>query len=87
MLDTITARDANHQFSKLLKEVEGGKGYVVTRNGVPVAQIVPVQAQDGSRRLSAEQEAALANSLARLKKGWPLGIERLDREELYDDAR
>jgi hypothetical protein len=37
--------------------------------------------------LSAEQEAALADSLARLKKGWPLGIARLDREELYDDAR
>ena len=87
MLETITARDANHQFSRLLKEVEGGKGYIVTRNGVPVAQIVPVQTADGSRRLSAEQEAALTDSLARLKKGWPLGIERLDREDLYDDAR
>ena len=87
MLDTITARDANHRFSRLLKEVEGGKGYIVTRNGVPVAQIVPIPAADGSRRLSAEQEMALTDSLARLKKGWPLGIERLDREGLYDDAR
>jgi prevent-host-death family protein len=87
MLDTITARDANHRFSKLLKEVEGGKAYVVTRNGVPVAQIVPIQPVDGSRRLNGEQEMALAESLARLKKGWPLGIGRLDREELYGDAR
>lgn len=87
MPDTITARDANHQFSKLLREVEAGKAYVVTRNGVPVAQMLPIRAPDGTRRLSAEQETALAVSLGRLKKGWPFGIDQLDREALYDDAR
>lgn len=87
MLKTITSRDANHHFARLLREVEAGREFVVTRNGVPIAKISPVQAPDGSRRLSAEQETALAESLARRRKGWPLGITRLNREELYDDAR
>lgn len=87
MADTITSRDANHHFARVLREVEAGREYVVTRNGVPVAQIVPVQSADSGRRLSAEQETALAESLARLRTGWPLGISRLDRDSLYDDAR
>ena len=87
MPDVITSRDANHQFSHLLRQVEAGREFVVTRNGIPVARIGPIQPQDGSRRLSAEQERALADSLARLRKGWTLGIERLDRNALYDDAR
>jgi len=87
MPEVITARDANHQFSNLLRQVEAGREFVVTRNGVPVARIGPVQPADGHRRLSDEQERALVDSLARLRKGWPLGIGRLDRDELYDDAR
>lgn len=85
MADTITARDANHHFARLLSEVESGKEFVVTRNGVPVARIVPERLPDGRRRLTAEQEAALARTRARLAQGWPLGIERFDRNELYDE--
>ena len=85
MADTITARDANHHFARLLSEVELGKEFVVTRNGVPVARIVPERLPDGRRRLTAEQEAALARTRARLAQGWPLGIERFDRNELYDE--
>jgi prevent-host-death family protein len=93
MPETITARDANHHFSRVLREVEGGKEFVVTRNGVPVARIVPEVARapetlpNGKRKLTAEQEAALARTKERLRVGWPLGIEKIDREELYDDAR
>jgi len=87
MPDTITARDANHHFSRILHEVEAGKEFVVTRNGVPVARIVPEQPADGSRRLTQEQEKALAESLVRLRRGWPLGVGKLSREDLYDDAR
>jgi len=85
MADTITARDANHRFAQVLAEVEAGKEFIVTRHGVPVARIVPERLPDGRRRLTPEQEKALADSLARLRQGWPLGIKRFDRNELYDE--
>jgi prevent-host-death family protein len=87
MTETISARDANHHFSRLLREVEAGKEFVVTRNGVPVARIVPEGQPEGKRALSPAQEEALAESMAWLGRGWPLGIDKLDRDELYDDAR
>ena len=87
MPDTITAREANHQFARLLREVETGKEFVVTRKGVPIARISPERAADGARRLAPAQERALAESLAWLRRGWPLGIERLERADLYDDPR
>ena len=87
MPDTITAREANHHFARVLRDVEAGKEFVVTRNGVPVARIMPEKTADGRRRLTAEQQQALADSLGALRRGWPLGIDRIDREELYDNAR
>lgn len=86
MPEAITARDAKRQFGRLLREVAAGKEFAVTRNGTPIARIVPEPAQDGRRRLSEAQEQALAQSLAMLRRGWKLGIDRLDRADLYDDA-
>ncbi|MDQ2802208.1 MAG: type II toxin-antitoxin system prevent-host-death family antitoxin [Pseudomonadota bacterium] len=86
MTDTISARDANHHFARFLNEVEAGNDFVVTRNGVPVARIVPERLADGRRRLTSEQEEALASSMAMLRQGWPLGIEKLDRNSIYDDV-
>ena len=87
MTETVTARDANHHFARILGEVESGKEFVVTRNGVPVARIVPERLPDGSRRLTPVQQEALERSIAWLRRGWDLGIDHIDREELYDDAR
>ena len=87
MPDTISARDANHQFSRLMREVASGKEFVVTRNGIPIARIVPEPAPDGRRRLTEEQEQALAESVSLLRRGQPLGIDYLDRASLHDDMR
>jgi prevent-host-death family protein len=83
MAEEITAREANHNFSKLLREVERGAEYVVTRNGVPVARIVSAHPR-GERVLTAAQEEVLARSMARLRRGWRLGGDRLDRDALHD---
>jgi prevent-host-death family protein len=78
-LTSITAREANHRFAELLSAVESeGRGYVVTKRGRPVARIVPVEDE---RRITPEQEAALARILASAK---PLGIGRLNRDELHE---
>jgi prevent-host-death family protein len=84
MKRSVSAREANQQFSRILRDVEAGTEVVVTRRGRPVARIVPVQASR-ERQLTPEQEAAHARSMARLRKGWDLGGGKFNRDELYDE--
>lgn len=81
---SVSAREANQQFSRILRDVEAGAEILVTRRGQPVARIVPAQASH-ERRLTLEQEAAHARSMERLRKGWDLGGGKFSRDELYDD--
>jgi prevent-host-death family protein len=86
MADTITARDANHHFSRLLSEVEAGAEYVVTRNGKPVARIVPERAEDGQRNWTPEQRDAWANMMAIIATAQPSDDPTpFDRDGLYPD--
>jgi prevent-host-death family protein len=81
---SVTAREANQQFSRILRDVEAGAEIVVTRRGRPVARIVPAQ-PSGERQLTPEQEAALERTRQRLEKGWDLGGGKFNRDELYDE--
>jgi prevent-host-death family protein len=81
---SVTAREANQQFSRILRDVEAGAEILVTRRGQPVARIVPAQ-PSRERRLTPEQEAAHARSMERLRQGWDLGGGKFSRDELYDD--
>jgi prevent-host-death family protein len=80
---SVTAREANQQFSRILRDVEAGAEILVTRRGQPVARIVPAQ-PSRERRLTPEQEAAHARSMERLRQGWDLGGGKLGRDEFYD---
>jgi prevent-host-death family protein len=42
MAKTVTLRDANQQFARCIREVEAGEEFVITRNGNPVARLVPI---------------------------------------------
>ena len=91
MAETVTARAANQHFSRLLREVAEGKSFVITHRGRSVARLVPEPART-SRRLTPEQEQALAESIAwarslkppaepsDLPPDWPR-----NRDELYDE--
>jgi prevent-host-death family protein len=81
---SVSAREANQQFSRILRDVEAGAEILVTRRGRPVARIVPAQ-PSRERQLTPEQEAAHARSMARLRKGWDLGGGKFNRDELYDE--
>ena len=83
-MKTVSLRDANQGFARYVREVEAGEEFVITRNGEPVARLVPVQS--ATRQLTPKQEAALARILAWSEKGWPIGAGRLDRDALYDEA-
>jgi prevent-host-death family protein len=79
---TIPLREANQSFARIVREVEGGAMFTITRNGAPVARLVPVAG--APRRLTAEQEAALARTEARMAVGWPLSAGPLDRDALHE---
>jgi prevent-host-death family protein len=80
----VSAREANQQFARILREVEAGAEILVTRRGQPVARIVPAH-PPGERQLTPEQEAALERTRQRLQKGWDLGGGKFNRDELYDE--
>ncbi len=80
---TLTLREANQSFSRLVREVESGDTVTVTRNGRPVARIIPTA---GARRvLTAEQEAALERILTRSDNEALIEGGKFDREALYEE--
>lgn len=82
MSKTLSLREANHAFSRCIREVEAGEEITITRRGRPVARLVPVRHK---RVLTPEQEAARARARARMEEGWDLGIEYpLDRDALHE---
>lgn len=42
MTETVTLRDASRRFARLIRQVDSGAEFVVTRNGAPVARLTPV---------------------------------------------
>ncbi len=79
-MKTVTAADANRQFSALLRRVTQGEQVVITTRGKPVATLAPlVPTRDAAR------DAARAQLLARLKSQPANGKQRnWTRDELYD---
>jgi len=75
----ISAADANRKFSLLLREVRGGRSYVVTSHGRPVARLVPAGTHE---RTAIDARAGL---LARLEAQPVIEAGRWSREELYGD--
>lgn len=75
---TISASDANRQFSSLLKEISKGGVITVVSRGKPAAVIGPPNAADGRRAI------AKRSLLERLRREKPSGTRDWTRAELYD---
>jgi prevent-host-death family protein len=83
MMKTVSARDANQSFSKLLADVESGEEVVITKHGLPVARLIPLYAPlRGPARAK-----AFRRMMALMRKGLPLGGLRVKREEIYDRVK
>ena len=78
---TVALMTANQAFSKLIKEVERGEGFLITRRGRPIAKLLP---HTGDKLADPEWASAYRRMMARLEEGTQLGGLRVDREELYD---
>jgi prevent-host-death family protein len=79
-MKTVSARDANQSFSKLLAEVEAGAEITITKRGVAVARMLPVR-----RPLQgAAREEAIKRAIALMERGLPLGGRRFTRDEMHE---
>ena len=67
MASSVSAADANRDFSKLLRTVRDGATVVITSHGKPVAKIIPFATGDRVR------EAAKTRLLARLRAQSEIG--------------
>jgi prevent-host-death family protein len=77
---TVSAREANQQFSKILEEAVKGQEIVITRRGVPVAKVIPITKEEAAERERQRQEI-----IEWLRAG-PISAEapKWTRDELYD---
>lgn len=81
-MKTVTLREANKDFSKLVQEIERkGEEYLITRHGHPVARLIP-HTQD--KRTDPEWVAAFERMKRLHAAGLDLGGLKIDRDELYD---
>ena len=77
-MKTVSAAEANRQFSAILRAVAGGTRVTVTSRGRPVAEITPVAEASTTRR------AARYALLKRLASQPASGQRSWTRDELYD---
>ena len=78
---TVTLTTANQECSKLIKAIERGEGFLITRRGRPIARLVP---HAGQRMADSVWASAYRQMMERLEDGSRLGGLRVDREELFD---
>lgn len=78
-MKTVTASDANRQFSSVLREVAHGEVITVVSRGKPVATISPAKAAN------AQRSAAKMILLKRLNRQAATGARNWNRNELYEN--
>jgi prevent-host-death family protein len=72
---TIGQRELRNDNAKIMREVEEGQSFVITRNGKPVAELVPIR----KKRITGREAQALMSTLP------PIDIERWYRDRDADD--
>lgn len=75
---TITASDANRNFSGVLRDVASGESILIVSRGTPVAKISPVDVKNS-------RTAAKESLLLRLASQSSSGQRDWTRNELYDE--
>lgn len=81
-MKTVTARQANHEFSALLSRAERGEDILITKHNKPVAVLSPYRLP----AMTAERKKAIARAVHQMAKGLPWGdtLPRFTRDEMHD---
>jgi prevent-host-death family protein len=78
-MKTITQRELRNDSAAILREVQGGQALIVTRNGVPVAELRPIQRRRFVPRAPIAEAAARAPRI-------DIGRFRADLDAFIDQA-
>ena len=76
---SISAREANQSFSRLLSDAEHGDTLIITRRGKPVAVLAPYASHQ-----SQERAQAIDRLVELMRTGLPLGGRRYTRDEMHE---
>ena len=81
-MKTVTAREANHEFSDLLSRVEQGEEIIITKRSKPVAILSPYRPPV----LTPERQKAINHVLKLMEKGLPWGyvVPVSSRDEMHE---
>ena len=81
-MKTVSARQANHEFSDLFSRVERGEQILITKRDKPVAVLTPYRLP----LMTPEREKAVQHAIDVMKKGLPWGgiLRRFRREEMHE---
>ena len=77
---SVSPMTANREFSTLVREVERGESFLITRCGRPTAKLVPHSA---GKTAGPAWAAAHRRMMARLGEGASLGGLRIERDGLH----
>ncbi len=76
---SISAREANQSFSRILREAEEGTSIAITRRGRPVALIVPY-----GKAVSPERGRAIERAVELMREGLPIGARGFTRDQMHE---
>ncbi len=77
---SVSAREANQQFARILGEAAGGEEIVITRRGKPVAVLAPYRRPP----LTPEQKAAIEQVVEMMHRGLVHDGRRFTRAEMHE---
>jgi prevent-host-death family protein len=79
---SVTARQANHEFSKLLSRVERGEEILITKRRKPVA----VLRRYSPLQMTPEREQAIQHAIDVMAKGLPWGtkLRKFTRAQMHE---
>lgn len=81
MTRTVSAAQANREFSKLMRLVESGEEVVVTSRGKPTIKLVPVIEVDDT---AMRRQRAFDAMTRRLESQTAQNLPRATREDMYE---
>ncbi len=81
-MKTVSARQANHEFSALLSRAERGEEILITKHSKPIAILSPYRAP----AMTAERKKAIQHAIQVMKKGlrWGDTLPRFSRDEMHN---
>jgi prevent-host-death family protein len=81
-MKTVSARQANHEFSDLLSRAERGEQILITKRRKPVAVLSPYRPP----LMTAEREIAIQHAIEVMAKGlsWGGSLQSFKRDEMHE---